>query len=252
MNINTIKKNLVEKYGTDPKITYYYYTYNLVDYAGEKIIRRAFSSIKNQAEEVIVSDFSSDDETKDIAKEFGFKIVNSEKDGRHTFNICKVRNNAIYHASNQFIFPLIAFCEYPKNLDSYLKAWIKSNDITEKRLVLRYGWINMHGKKSREYGLSNLFYRPYLIAARGYDERLGYAHQNHSYGSHLLKRVFRLRADVNYLEGMDHIHHEKRRVVRKFRHCLGFNASRKLKNELLELLREDLKKNKKRIVNSFW
>ncbi|GAF70200.1 unnamed protein product, partial [marine sediment metagenome] len=72
------KREIVEKYGIEPTICYYYYLWNAVDYVGEKTVRESFESMRGQGDEIIVGDYSSTDGTPEIAKEYGFKVINVE------------------------------------------------------------------------------------------------------------------------------------------------------------------------------
>lgn len=206
MNVEERKKRLVKKHGTKPTITYYYYLWNVVNYCGEKRVRQSFESIRNQGNEVIIGNYLQKDNTNKIAREYGFRIINVEKDSRSMFPESKIRNKIILNSKGNFLIPLNINVEYPKNLTELIVNWIKKNNIQRRCLRLRYKFQSKDGKVRKFYGFSSVFYKPFLMAVRGYDERTSYASGSQKYGVTIMKDIFKLNA-VAWDLGLVHKYH---------------------------------------------
>ena len=87
----------------------------------EKNIKRAISSIKSFADEIVVVDMESSDKTCEIAKNLGAKVFSHKKTGY----VEPARNFAIEKASNPWVLILDADEEVPaslvKNIEKILK-----------------------------------------------------------------------------------------------------------------------------------
>lgn len=260
MNIERQKNNLAKAYGTKPTICYYYYLWNVVDYCGEKRVRESFESIKGQGNEVIIGNYNPKDKTKKIAKEYGFKVVDVIKDKNYLFHESKIRNKVIFESKSNFLVPLNINVEYPKDLTRFIRRWLSDNDITKNALKLRYKFQMSNGKiRQKPYGFSYVFYRPYLINARGYNERTSYAAGSQLYGVMLLTDVYKLNTKT-YDLGMIHKYHNniKLPMMRKIFSNNNFSLIRLRRNRrnLVNFLMNNLKRNFKNGVrktkNSYW
>ncbi len=258
--MNKRKQKIVEEYGTDPTICYFHYLFNAVDYIGEENLRKNFESLKGQGDEVIVGDYGSTDDTKKIAEEYGFKVVDVEKVEGITLAQSKIKNKLIMETECNFMVECDIHIEYPKNITDLIMEWIQNNDITKKMLVLRGLWVNNLGTLQREYsfGPAAVFYTPYLIEARGYDERCYMGYGGTHYGVSLILDVYDLEFDDQHLDTMIHKYHitEKERVLREFYginemdkgHVSSMEFGRKLARRLLKNFDEEVKN----VRNSYW
>jgi len=250
------KRKLVEKYGTEPTITYYYFLLNVVDYAGEERVRQSFESIAGQGD-VIVGDYSSTDRTKEIAEEYGFKVVTVKKTPGIKFHDSKIVNKAIFEAKTNFMADLNIHMEYPKYMGDFCRKWIQQNDITKKQLWMIARLLRQNGTPKKVYGGPILIYRPYLILTRGNDERTRYGFGEAQYIAFLLNNVLQLSTDIQDL-GINHKFHGhiKWAKMREY-HPLLSNRERHQKGEqLAKQLTNNLQRNfdeaVKEVVNSYW
>lgn len=83
-----------------------------------KNIATALDSVKDFADEIIVVDMHSDDNTREIAKKYGAKVYKHERTGY----VEPARNYAISKAKEDWILILDADEEIPKSLGNKLKA----------------------------------------------------------------------------------------------------------------------------------
>lgn len=205
-----IKKNIIEKYGINSTICYYYYLWNAVDYVGEKNVRRSFESISGQGNEIIFGNYNSDDGTKEIAEEYGFKIINVNKKRDILLHESKIVNAIVSECKSDFICDLSIHVKYPKNMDEVFKEWLKTTDLTKKVLATRGLFCNPYNEIKRKYCASCYIYKPYLIEARGYDERTTYGFGTTHYALCLLERVYGLTLDNLELDMLHNYHTNKK------------------------------------------
>ena len=174
--IENMKKEIVEKYGKEPTVTFFYYLWNAIDYVGRKNVKESFDSISGQGEEVIVGDYSSDDGTPELAKECGLKVITVEKTPGITFHESKINNKIIHNTKSNFVVDLDVHTVYPKNITDIVKWNIEPKDIIKNQLVLRGLYCDGVGRRTAQFAhcSSGIIYRPYLLKARGFDERTYY------------------------------------------------------------------------------
>jgi len=254
------KQRIVEEYGTEPTVCFFHYLHNAVNYIGEEDLRKCFKSLVGQGDEVIIGDYGSNDDTKKIAEEYGFKVVDVEKVKGITLAQSKIKNKILEETKCNFTVECDIHVEYPKNITDIIKEWILNNDITKKMLVLRGLWINEDGNLQREYsfGPAAVFYRPYLLEARGYDERCVMGYGGTHYSVSLMLDVYDLEFDDQHLDTMIHKYHipEKTKMLKLFynidemqeRHMSSLNFGRGLARRLLR----DFDKEVKNVKNSYW
>lgn len=257
-NIEELKRNLVNKFGTEPTITYYYYLYNVVNYAGEKVVRESFDSLKKQGNEVILGCYMPKDNTEDLAKEYGFRFIPVEEDSRNKFPESKIRNKIIVESKSNFLVPVNVNVVYYKKLTKIITRWLESNNVTRNVLNIRYKFQEPDGSVGlRNYGFSYVFYKPYLLHARGYDEKTSYAAGSQVYGVKLLKDIFNLRTKV-FNSDMFHVNHNHRKIP-MYRQFFPNKTEKDLKrharnltNYLITELKKDYNKNRWAVSNSYW
>lgn len=258
--MNKRKQRIVKEYGKEPTVCYFYYLLNAVDYTGEENLRKSFESIQGRGDEVIVGDYSSTDDTVKIAKEYGFKIVDVEKTPGIGFHVSKIVNKITKETDCTFMMDLDVHIEYPKNINDIVVKWIRENDITKKILALRGWWIDKFGELKAEWGFCTivLSYVPYLLEARGHDERTYMGWGCGHYYLNLMEQIYNLKYDNIILDDMIHKHHIKEKT-KASEEILGISNmsemyipnilfSRSLTNELKKDFDEGIKK----VKNSYW
>lgn len=261
MNIEERKRKIVKNYGIEPTICYFHYLWNAVDYIGEENLRKSFKSLVGQGDEVIVVDYDSTDNTKKIAKEYGFKVFNVEKEPNISLAESKLKNRVVKETKCNFTVQCDGHVEYPKNTTDIIINWLKKNDITKKMLVLRATWINEKGEFHREWGFgpAPVFYTPYLIEARGYDERCQMGYGGTHYDNSLALDVYKLEFDDVEVDGMIHKYHipEKTKILNdvfkiynmgKEKHMDSVKFGQGLARKLIKNFDEGVKN----VKNSYW
>lgn len=258
--MNKRKRRIVEEYGKEPTICYYYYLYNAVEYAGEENLRKSFESIVGQGDEIIVGDYSSTDDTVKIAKEYGFKVINIEKTQGIGIYTSKMINKITWETNCTFMFDLDVHIEYPPYTKDLLVKWINENDMIKKILILRGWWIDEKGELKAEWGFSSatLNYVPYLLEARGHDERTFMGWGCSHYWMQLMNEIYNLKYYDILLDDMIHKYHmpEKTRAAENIikvgnmseMHIPNILFARKLTDELKTNFDEGVKN----VKNSYW
>lgn len=269
MNIEQRKKKLIKKNGTKPTVTFYYYCYKVVDYAGEKRVRKSFESIADQGEEVVVSDYGYDKKTEDLCKEYGITYIWCEKDENVGFNESKVRNNVIRHCKTNFIVDLNINVEYPKNTITFIRRIIKQLNHAKERVILRYKWIGettiyTNVNKIRKiksstnrnfYGFAQILYVPFLINMRGYDERTHFCAQSQKYGMEIFQKVWKIKHTARNDLNLVHKYHNdfKLDTVQKINRntTIDYKYGNVVK-KLRKAFQKNFKNGRKLVQNSFW
>jgi len=262
MNIEERKKEIVEKYGREPTVTFFYYLWNAIDYVGIHNVRESFLSIAGQGDEVIVGDYSSTDGTKELAEECGLKVITVEKTPGITFHESKINNKVIYNSKSNFIVDLDVHTVYPENL-YYITKWnIEPCDITKKQLVLRGLYDEGNGRRRVEFAhcSSGIIYKPYLLECRGFDERTYYGCGTTYYILGILEDIYKLEIDNIYVDTMIHrfhMNHKIKRWASTFDITIQ-NTHHKDRmsmltaNDCLQPLRNNFEEGRKKVVNSYW
>lgn len=188
------KKLIVEKYGLKPTITYYYYSVNPIQYAGEENVRKSLESICDQGD-IVIGDYGSTDGIRELAKEYNVRIIDVEKTPNIFFHESKISNKITFKSEGNFLCYLNFNIVYPKNMASFCKNWLKTHDIKREILKLIGGIYQLDGSLVPRKGMSvsSLIYRPYLLHARGYDERTSYHRGTTEYAVCLLNGFYKLR-----------------------------------------------------------
>jgi len=251
------KAKIVEKYGTEPTICYHYYLWNAVDYVGEKVVRESFESIKGQGDEIIVGDYSSTDNTPQIAEEYGFKVVNVEKTEGILFHESKIVNKVVFESKSNFIVDLNIHTTYPKNMDKFFRNWLQNNDITKKQLAARGLLYTRNNKIERRYSASMLVYKPFLLEARGYDENTYYSFGTTPYALSLILNFYKLVWDNQPLDMVHKFHGNLKFPSLKNVFKVGeMGRAHKLSTEhgesLIDKLIDNFDEGIKQVKNSYW
>ena len=262
MNIENRKKQIVEKYGLEPTVCYYYYLWNAIDYVGRENVKKSFVSIRGQGDEVIVGDYSSNDGTKELAQECGLRVIDVEKTPGITFHESKINNKTIHNSKSNFMVDLDIHTVYPKNLTDIIRENIKTKDITKKQLVLRGLYNDGNGRRRVEFAhcSSGIIYKPYLLEVRGFDERTYYGCGTTYYILGIIEDIYKLEMDNIYVNDIVHRYHMQQKIRtwdEKFNITIHNTHekdkwSKHLANSCLQSLRSNFEEGIKNVQNSYW
>jgi len=262
MNIENRKKQIIEKYGLEPTVTFFYYLWNAIDYVGRKNVKESFDSIRGQGDEVIVGNYCSNDGTKELAQECGLKVIDVEKTPGITFHESKINNKIIHNSKSNFVVDLDIHTIYPKNITDIVRQNIRRKDISKKQLVLRGLYCEGNGRRRVEFAhcSSAIIYRPYLLEVRGFDERTYYGCGTTYYILGILEDIYKLKMDNIYVDTMIHRFHMAHKIKRW---ASTFNItiqntvekdlfSRHKASNCLKPLRQSFEDGRKHVKNSYW
>ena len=262
LDIENRKKQIVEKYGLEPTVCYYYYLWNAIDYVGRSNVKESFESISGLEDEVIVGDYSSNDGTKELAQECGLRVIDVEKTPGITFHESKINNKIYYNCKSNFMVDLDIHTIYPKNLTDIIRQNIRIKDITRKQLVLRGLYSEGNGRKRVEFAhcSSGILYKPYILECRGFDERTYYGCGTTYYILGILEDIYKLKMDNIYVDTMVHRFHMNHKVNRwastfdiTIQNTIEKdNWSKHMAKSCLQPLRSNFEDGIKTVHNSYW
>ncbi len=255
--MNTIKQEIVEKYGKTPSICYYYYLWNAINYVGEEQVRKSFDSIKNQGDEIIVGDCGSIDGTVEIAKEYGFKVIEVDQ-SIASLHESKIINAVTKETKCNFLVDASVHIKFSDNTTSIFKNWINNNDITKNFPVIRGLYVEKNGTLDRRESACMMTYKPYLLEARGIDERTWYSFGSSHYLMYLIECVYELKMININIDDMIHANHQliKTPALKNLFKLSDFGIAHLktlvLAEALINPLLIDFKNGRKQVVNSYW
>jgi len=262
MNIEDRKKSIVDKYGLEPTVCYYYYVWNAIDYVGRENVKKSFESISGHEDEVMVGDYRSTDGTKELAQECGLRVIDVEKTQGVAFHESKINNKIFYNSKSNFMVDLDIHTVYPKNLTDIIRKNIRIKDITKKQLVLRGLYCEYNGRKriAFDHCSAGILYRPYILEAGGFDERTTYGGGTTWYILGILEDIYKLEINDIYVGNMIHRFHIEDKVKRW---AYAFNITRRntlkrdeinkvLVKKCLQPLKDNFEEGRKTVVNSYW
>jgi len=250
-----IKRDIVEKYGAEPTIGYYYYSLNPTEYVGEEQVRKSFDSVKQHGENVIIGDYSSTDNIKEIVEEYGFTFLTIEKTPEIFFHEPKIANKIIKEAPQNFLCYLNFWIHYPENFSNFLINWLNNNNGKTHYLKMTGYAMYPDGKLFKtnhlrpSHSVSTLLYRPFLYEAHGYDERTTYNAGTRNYAVGLMTRVFGLDVHAHFFPFI-HANHKRIHLdkVTKNQKKEGFAATTLMLGDLSRRFYRAAKK----VKNSYW
>ncbi len=262
LDIENRKKQIVEKYGLEPTVTFFYYLWNAIDYVGRANVKESFESISGLGDEVIVGDYSSNDGTKELAEECGLKVISVEKTPGITFHESKIINKAIYNSKSNFVVDLDCHTVYPKNLTEIIKKNLLRKDITKDQLVLRGLYRGYNGRERIEFShcSSCILYKPYLLEVGGLDERTYYGFGTTFYMLGILEDIYKLEMNNIYVGNMVHRFHMHLKIPR-WANIFDITIDNTLENDMfsrfqatncLKPLIQNFENGRKTVKNSYW
>ena len=179
-------------------VSYAFNVCDIIEQHGEKWIRETFDSIKNQSDDIIVIDYNSNDNIKEIAEEYGFRFFRIEKTNGLPYHDAKMWNKAIHEAKYDIFMMLQSDAVWDKNLTNYILKWYEEHDYKKNVLTvnLLFNQI-LNGKFSSQHGYIMVYYRPFLLKVRGTDERTymgeGFDRGTHRYSIRIMFEIFNLK-----------------------------------------------------------
>jgi len=231
------------------KISYSFFTYNIIKQNGEEWIRESFDSIKNQSDDIIVVDCNSDDNIKEIAEEYGFRFFRIiEKNLR--FHDAKMFNKAVYESKYDLFVPVTPDAIFDKDLSDFILEWFEKYGFRKYILFIYY--LNQIQDKTIKSisGFSGVFYKPLLYKIRGCDERTyirgGSQKGAHRYTKRIMLEVYCLKPFYTILENI-HRYHPVRRFSSTSKVLSNFTST-----DMIESLKENFNEGVKTVVNSYF
>jgi len=221
-------------------ISYCYFTYNMVKQSSEEWVRESFDSIRNQSDDIMIVDYSSDDNIEKIAKEYGFRFFRIDKVKGIAFHDAKLWNKGIHEAKYDLFVPISPDCIYEEDLSNFILEWYKCYGHKKYHLLLYHIKEDIDGIKKGLYGFSGVFYRPYLLKIRGCDERThirgGYERGTHRYTLRMMLEYYDLKPF--YTIKNTHRHHEPRGITGFVSNFSTTTMRMNLKKILMKLLKQ--------------
>lgn len=197
--------------------------------------------------EVIVSDYNSNDGTKEFVESFGFKYVFTKPNKGEKLNVAKALNKSITHASTEYIHPVSPDVIYSVNICKIIEeSFPKRFENSVIRYCLHHINKNyrINSRGGKQYGIHGYMYcfkKDRVLAIRGYDERLTCHREdrdfNHRYFQRHKPRVIRPENIVAL--HMDHPRH------------VGLMAGMDV-GFAVQLCKANLRNKGAKTVNSFW
>ena len=235
-------------------VSYCYFTCNMVKLNGEKWVRESFDSIKNQSDDILVVDYSSDDNIKEIADEYDFRFFTVDKVEGLPFHDAKLWNKGIYEAKYDLIVPISPDCIYDENLTEFILEWYGYYG-HKKYLLTSYYIKQLPNKRlSGVSGVMAVYYRPYLLKARGCDERTyirgGPNRGTHRYSLRIMMEVFGLKQFWVVMKSFHRYHKFRSPGLSKvsFDKFLGKFTT----TSMIRPMKENFNEAVKDVVNSYW
>jgi len=176
-------------------VSYAFIVYNMIKQTNEKWVRESFNSIKNQSDDIIVIDYSSDDNIKEITKEYGFRFIKIAKVKGLSIHGAKMWNKAIYEAKYDIFVMLTPDGIYDENLTKSILKWYKEYDY--KKYFLNISFFMQTENNKLIPGSLWVYYKPFLLKVRGLDERTymrgGLERGTHRYSLRIMYDIFDLK-----------------------------------------------------------
>lgn len=235
-------------------VSYAYLTYNMVKQNSEEWVCESFDSIASQSDDIIVVDYSSDDNIKELSDGYDFRFLKVDKTEGIPYHDAKLYNKAIHEAKYDLLVFLTPDAIYEKNLTNFILNWYEKNDHEKYFLLLDYKSQSKDKKIERVWGRSGVYYRPFLLKIRGCDERT-YIRGAKERGAH--RYIIRIMPEVYDLEEIcvvKNIHrwHKPRELT-----CYPTNDIKEILGEFsttrfIQAFKENFDENIKNVVNSYW
>jgi len=231
------------------KITFSFYTFDIIKQRGIKWVKQVFDSIKGQSDDIIVVDYSSTDNIEQVVKSYGFRFFRIEKTPNVYFHMSKMTNKSIFEAKNDLFVRIPMDVIYPLNFAQLILDYYKDHD--PKKITLRFlvKILDKNGRHTGRNGTIEVCYRPFLIKGRGIDERMSYYLGEHSYYLMLAARVFKQKV-VLHPKKLDHKHHGGRHSIKEKQEKKILNHTSN--DRLIKNLQNNFDETVKEVVNSYW
>lgn len=216
-------------------ISYFFPVCDIIKQSGEEWVRESFDSIKDQSDDIIVVDYSSNDDIKKLTEEYNFRFFRINKVKGIPYYDARLWNKAILEAKYDIFVMLTPDNIMDKNLTNIILKWYEEHDYKKYFLtvsMLTYQMI--YGKVFSENGLVFVYYRPFLLKVRGLDERTyigeGQDRGTHRYSIRIMFEIFNLKKSYILTDSI-HKYHPPRKVKHPTRYhqympriILGFYA----------------------------
>lgn len=143
--------------------------------------------------EVIISDYGSTDNIKQVCKDFGFKYIYTEPEPNVDFSISKCHNNGIYHAKGEYIVVMGTDIIISQDFDKTATKFFNS---MKEDLVYLVQVFHFNEKTYELFPMRSLwrwvpiFKKEHAITCGGYDERFtGWGHEDVDFIQRIKKKI---------------------------------------------------------------
>ena len=231
-------------------VSYCFFTYNVIEQNGEEWVRESFDSIKGQSDDIMVVDYSSDDNIEEIAEEYNFRFFTVDKVKDLSLHNAKLFNKGVYESKYDLFVPISSDCIYDEDLTNFILEWYENYGHDKYYLIIYY--LKQNSRKILEglYGFSGVFYKPLLLKIRGCDERTyvrgGTNKGAHRYTCRIMLEVYGLKPFSTWLKNF-HRFHPKRINTDSTVINSDFRSG-----VFIESFKENFNENVKNVVNSYW
>jgi len=246
----TIRKNIRPL--ANPQISFAFFCYDLIKQRGEDWLRESFEAMKGQSRDIMVIDYGGDDGIDKIAKEYGFRYFDTPKTKGIKYHMSKCNNLAVYKAKYNIFVRLTQDIVFPSNFAWYISSFFQQNSPQNVYLAFKFFNTKPDGSVIGRPGWIQTFYRPYLLKARGWDERTSYFTQEDRYGRFLMSILFNCREYCPPYYFLAHRHHPTKNPNKQTKSQVdkvlgGISAKKAIQN-----LKSNFKKSVKHVRNSYW
>lgn len=218
---------------------------NIIKKRGEDFVRESFESLCNQSNDIIVMDYGSEDNIKEVSESYGFKFFNVPKTLGFYFHISKMTNKSIFEAKEKYYARVTVDVVYhPKTTVHITNLLNKKKDNECVTIQVKKSYSNFKSPMT-------IYNRNMLLETKGIDERIYFYGGEHKYLRQVYLNRFNLipTYDYNYLKLWHRPHSRDYPISIESK---IYKLQREWTNKKIEELRNDFEANIVNAINSYW
>lgn len=173
-------------------ITYAYFVMDIFKNRERRFVEESFESLAGQTDDIIVMDYGSTDDIKEVSLSYGFRFYSVEKTPNQFFHISKMTNKAIFEAKNKLFSRVTVDVIYEKNVSNFILKWHENKSKNEV-LILQVKKSYSNFKSSM-----TVYEKEKLLQTRGVDERISFYGGEHRYLREVYLNRFKLNNNFVY------------------------------------------------------